>query len=108
MPRRTKTLFWPAAAAVLASMSGAAFAQTHEASTAPAAVFEDFVYRGSDLVHEGLKPGAGAYLNPILQGFYPDPSVTRPCSRTRGDSTSSRSLRSTSPARICTVIMTSS
>ena len=77
MPRRTKTLFWLAAAAVLASMSGAAFAQTHEASTAPAAVFDDFVYRGSDPAHEGPEPDADAYLNPILQGFYPDPSVTR-------------------------------
>jgi alpha-N-arabinofuranosidase len=36
--------------------------------------FDWFDYRGDD----GLpKPGAGEYANPILQGFYPDPSIVR-------------------------------
>ena len=36
--------------------------------------FDWFEYRGDD----GLpQPGAGEYRNPILQGFYPDPSITR-------------------------------
>ena len=45
---------------------------------APAAVaparFEWFDYRGDDAQP---KPGPGDYGNPILQGFYPDPSVVR-------------------------------
>ena len=38
------------------------------------AKFDWFEYRGND----GLpKPGPGQYANPILQGFYPDPSIVR-------------------------------
>lgn len=37
--------------------------------------FERFVYEGQS--QEQVKAGAGAYLNPILPGYYPDPSVTR-------------------------------
>jgi xylan 1,4-beta-xylosidase len=40
-----------------------------------AAEFDWFDYRGSD--PDGGVPHAGEYRNPILQGFYPDPSVTR-------------------------------
>lgn len=48
------------------------------ASTSPAtaqpASFDWFEYRGDD----GLpRPGPGEYSNPVLQGFYPDPSITR-------------------------------
>ncbi|MBV8686538.1 MAG: glycoside hydrolase family 43 protein [Alphaproteobacteria bacterium] len=39
------------------------------------AEFDWFDYRGSD--PDGGTPRAGEYRNPILQGFYPDPSVTR-------------------------------
>ena len=43
------------------------------AKQAPAQ-FDWFEYRGDD----GLpKPGPGEYANPILQGFYPDPSIVR-------------------------------
>jgi len=58
-----------AAAAVLMSASTApAFAQ------APAR-FSDFRYAGQ--ATESAKPGPGEYRNPILSGYYPDPSVTR-------------------------------
>lgn len=64
---------WTAATATAMAMGaplgGAAIAQE--------AVFDQFVYRGSDPAHQGLSPAADQYLNPILQGFYPDPSVTR-------------------------------
>ena len=40
----------------------------------PSAAFDWFEYRGDDPLPE---PGAGAYANPILSGFYPDPSNTR-------------------------------
>jgi xylan 1,4-beta-xylosidase len=36
--------------------------------------FEWFDYRGDDALP---KPGPGKYANPILQGFYPDPSIVR-------------------------------
>ncbi|HEY0412850.1 MAG TPA: glycoside hydrolase family 43 protein [Allosphingosinicella sp.] len=45
------------------------------AAAAPTAEFDWFDYRGSDPV--GAIAGPGEYRNPILQGFYPDPSVTR-------------------------------
>ncbi|MFD1949970.1 glycoside hydrolase family 43 protein [Sphingomonas arantia] len=35
--------------------------------------FEQFVYSGED----GAAPPAGSYRNPVLAGYYPDPSVTR-------------------------------
>ncbi|WP_343525899.1 glycoside hydrolase family 43 protein [Sphingomonas sp.] len=44
-------------------------------ATAQTASFERFTYRGRSL--EQVKPKAGDYLNPILSGYYPDPSVTR-------------------------------
>jgi alpha-N-arabinofuranosidase len=56
------------AATVLAALSAPA-----AAVQAPAR-FDWFEYRGDD----GLpKPGPSEYANPILQGFYPDPSVIR-------------------------------
>ncbi|MGK6356719.1 glycoside hydrolase family 43 protein [Sphingomonas sp. DT-207] len=46
-------------------------------AAAQQARFDWFEYRGSDPVDTLFKPGPGEYRNPILQGFYPDPSVTR-------------------------------
>jgi len=47
------------------------------ADPALAARFDWFDYQGSDPVDATLRPGANDYRNPILRGFYPDPSVTR-------------------------------
>jgi len=47
------------------------------ASAQPVASFDWFAYRGDDPIDQTAKPGPGDYRNPILQGFYPDPSVTR-------------------------------
>lgn len=61
-------LRWIAAAAMLVAAPVAS-----SAKQAPAQ-FDWFEYSGSD----GLpKPGPGEYANPILQGFYPDPSIVR-------------------------------
>lgn len=47
------------------------------ANAAPnTAQFTNFVYSGSD-PSDAVKAAPGQYRNPILQGFYPDPSVTR-------------------------------
>jgi xylan 1,4-beta-xylosidase len=42
----------------------------------PKVTFDWFEYTGRDTVFEKEAP-AGAYRNPILAGFYPDPSITR-------------------------------
>lgn len=61
-------LRWIAALALLVSAPVASFAKP-----APAE-FDWFEYSG----HDGLpKPGPGEYANPMLQGFYPDPSILR-------------------------------
>lgn len=39
--------------------------------------FDWFSYEGADPVDRVVRPAAGEYRNPILQGFYPDPSITR-------------------------------
>jgi alpha-N-arabinofuranosidase len=43
----------------------------------PAAKFEWFEYAGNDSVYRTFQPKADEYLNPILAGFYPDPSIVR-------------------------------
>ncbi len=47
-----------------------------QSEPAGAAVFSDFVYSGTDPVSAAPAP-AGSYVNPILAGFYPDPSIVR-------------------------------
>ncbi|HEX6041543.1 glycoside hydrolase family 43 protein, partial [Longimicrobium sp.] len=39
--------------------------------------FEWFEYTGDDPVYRGVRPGPGDYLNPVLAGFHPDPSIVR-------------------------------
>jgi xylan 1,4-beta-xylosidase len=39
------------------------------------ASFDWFEYQGYDPVYETLEPQENEYLNPILAGFYPDPSI---------------------------------
>ncbi|MBI1365437.1 MAG: family 43 glycosylhydrolase [Alphaproteobacteria bacterium] len=46
-------------------------------ASASAARFEWIRYEGSDPVYKSLSRGENDYLNPILAGFYPDPSITR-------------------------------
>jgi xylan 1,4-beta-xylosidase len=47
------------------------------AAAQPVASFDWFEYRGEDPVDRANQPTPDQYRNPILQGFYPDPSVTR-------------------------------
>jgi alpha-N-arabinofuranosidase len=46
------------------------------AGAAPTVSFDWFEYTGKDAAFEAQLP-AGSYRNPILAGFYPDPSITR-------------------------------
>lgn len=45
------------------------------AAAAPSARFERFTYAGK--THEQAKPKAGEFVNPIIAGYYPDPSIVR-------------------------------
>ena len=40
-------------------------------------VFSHFVYQGNDQVYNDFPLQSGEFYNPILQGCYPDPSITR-------------------------------
>ncbi|WP_045739072.1 glycoside hydrolase family 43 protein [Xanthomonas sp. MUS 060] len=46
------------------------------AAATPTVAFDWFAYRGNDAVFDAPLP-PGHYRNPVLAGFYPDPSVTR-------------------------------
>lgn len=50
-------------------------AQKRTPKNAP--VFSQFIYQGSDRVYEENPLQADEFYNPILQGCYPDPSITR-------------------------------
>lgn len=47
------------------------------AAAQPVASFDWFEYRGENPIDRHAEAGDYSYRNPILQGFYPDPSVTR-------------------------------
>ena len=67
--------------ALLLTLSGVAVAQPARADRAPNAAplahFDWFEYSGRDSVYQVHRAAKGEYLNPILAGFYPDPSLTR-------------------------------
>lgn len=53
----------------------AALALSSAAAQAEPARFERFTYDGQSI--EQVKAGPGKYINPILSGYYPDPTITR-------------------------------
>lgn len=53
----------------------AALALSSAAAQAEPARFERFTYDGQSI--EQVKAGPGEYINPILSGYYPDPTITR-------------------------------
>lgn len=65
---------WRAAPLLAVLALPAAAAPRPSSPSAPSATFDYFEYRGDDQLPV---PGAGQYRNPILSGFYPDPSITR-------------------------------
>ncbi len=50
---------------------------TAYSQSANAPVFTNFVYEGKDKVYTDNPLNPGEFYNPILQGCYPDPSITR-------------------------------
>ena len=76
-PRRT---LLPALAALLAGAAAAALATVPapvSAAAAPMARFDGFDYSGRQPVYAKVHAGPDEYLNPVLEGFRPDPSLTR-------------------------------
>lgn len=57
-------------------LTAAALLLAAPAAAQPVATFSWFDYSGKD-ASDALTAGPGDYRNPILKGFYPDPSVTR-------------------------------
>lgn len=54
-----------------------AFGQSKKKAASNAPVFSDVVYRGDDKIYKDNPLGADEFYNPILQGCYPDPAITR-------------------------------
>lgn len=54
-----------------------AFTSCSEKKTQNDASFDWFEYSGNDPMYKGLSDTINQYINPILAGFYPDPSIVR-------------------------------
>ncbi len=71
----------PSACALLLAAAVLAGAMPLRAATpgnsAPEAVFDWFQYDGSDPADATHEAGPGQFRNPVIKGFYPDPSVVR-------------------------------
>ena len=65
----------PVAVSIIMFSLQAAFGQAVQSKSSP--VFSDFVYQGDDQVYKDTQLKPDEFFNPILQGCYPDPSITR-------------------------------
>ena len=65
-------ILWALALGMASSMAAADAA---DAAGATVARFERFSYQGR--AQENVRPRDGEFVNPILSGYYPDPSITR-------------------------------
>jgi alpha-N-arabinofuranosidase len=76
---RIRAVIHLTAAAVLCTGIAACAAPAPGPTLAPSTdpSFDWFEYRGDDAVFRDSAAGPGEYRNPILTGFYPDPSITR-------------------------------
>ena len=75
-----KSSFFLAAAlfaGMLVLLAGSGCSSPDEAPPSHDPRFEWFAYEGNDAVYADIEADSGEYLNPILTGFHPDPSITR-------------------------------
>ncbi|GHA81232.1 glycoside hydrolase family 43 protein [Pontibacter akesuensis] len=63
--------------ALFALMGFEGNSQTKGRMAKNAPVFSNFVYEGKDEVYKNYPLNEGEFYNPILQGAYPDPAITR-------------------------------
>jgi xylan 1,4-beta-xylosidase len=76
MMKLSGAAFWLVAVVALAVV--AKHTAVHGWETPPGvARFDWFSYQGRDPVYDRVSSGENQYLNPILPGFYPDPSICR-------------------------------
>lgn len=79
MTTAIRAIFVGALAATTA-LSAPAFDTASAQRAEHSARFDWFEYSGHDPIYDSVRASPGHYLNPILTGFYPDPSIVR-----RGD-----------------------
>jgi xylan 1,4-beta-xylosidase len=81
MKRKALMRLAGALAALAACAPSATVRSPGSAPTAPTpgveALFDWFAYVGNDSIYRAVHAGPGEYLNPILAGFYPDPTICR-------------------------------
>jgi len=65
------------AALLLAARAAVLGAQVPPVQAGTEARFDWFAYEGQDEIYRVVHAGRGEYLNPILAGFYPDPTICR-------------------------------
>jgi alpha-N-arabinofuranosidase len=65
------------AALALAACAAILAAQAPPIQPGTEARFDWFAYEGQDSIYRVVRAGPGEYLNPILAGFYPDPTICR-------------------------------
>lgn len=73
-----KSTKWPVyflSGCIVVLFAVSACAQTKAQKYGP--VFNNFVYQGNDKVYNDFPLKEGEFYNPILQGCYPDPAITR-------------------------------
>lgn len=73
-----KSTKWPVyflSGCIVMLFAVSACAQTKAQKNGP--VFNNFVYQGNDKVYNDFPLKEGEFYNPILQGCYPDPAITR-------------------------------
>lgn len=69
--------------ALIAAVALAASCSSHMEAPLGSAMFDFFTYEGTDPMLEAVKlPGSDFGLNPVLQGWHPDPSI---CTNGEGD-----------------------
>ena len=66
-----------AAGLLVSTRAGSLPGQAPAPQPGAVARFDWFEYRGDDSIYRVVHAGPGEYLNPILAGFYPDPTVCR-------------------------------
>lgn len=74
--KNRRVVLWCAFMAFFTMLGSNGICQTNKRiKNAP--IFSDFEYKGSDKVYTDNPLKAGEFYNPILQGCYPDPAITR-------------------------------
>ena len=75
--KRTKLTILMALTIAICLTGWEAHAQSKKRAAGKAPIFSNVEYRGNDKIYNDNPLKAGEFYNPILQGCYPDPAITR-------------------------------